>query len=212
MLTNGSKINALISEAVGKIRNKDTTPADFRINLKRIGSYLAYEASKFLETEELSTETPLGIAYFNKIKNNIVIITILRAAIPMSEGVLEVLHRAKVGIISAARGKQLQDDGKDFRIDSMYSNIPILEGKNVIIVDPMIASGSTLTFTLKEIKNKKPLKIIVLCAIASQFGIERIQEEFPEVIILVGAIDKELNEKGYIVPGLGDAGDRAFNT
>ncbi|MHA1219658.1 MAG: uracil phosphoribosyltransferase [Candidatus Heimdallarchaeaceae archaeon] len=212
MLTNGSKTNILISEAVGKIRNKDTTPADFRINLKRIGSYLAYEASKFLETEELSTETPLGIAYFNKIKNNIVIITILRAAVPMSEGVLEVLHRAKVGIISAARGKQLQDDGKDFRIDSMYSNIPILEGKNVIIVDPMIASGSTLTFTLKEIKNKKPLKIIVLCAIASQFGIERIQEEFPEVIILVGAIDKELNEKGYIVPGLGDAGDRAFNT
>lgn len=212
MLTNGSKTNTLISEAVGKIRNKDTTPADFRINLKRIGSYLAYEASKFLETEELSTETPLGIAYFNKIKNNIVIITILRAAVPMSEGVLEVLHRAKVGIISAARGKQLQDYGKDFRIDSMYSNIPILEGKNVIIVDPMIASGSTLTFTLKEIKNKKPLKIIVLCAIASQFGIERIQEEFPEVIILVGAIDKELNEKGYIVPGLGDAGDRAFNT
>ena len=212
MLTNGSKTNTLISEAVGKIRNKNTTPADFRINLKRIGSYLAYEASKFLETEELSTETPLGIAYFNKIKNNIVIITILRAAVPMSEGVLEVLHRAKVGIISAARGKQLQDDGKDFRIDSMYSNIPILEGKNVIIVDPMIASGSTLTFTLKEIKNKKPLKIIVLCAIASQFGIERIQEEFPEVIILVGAIDKELNEKGYIVPGLGDAGDRAFNT
>ncbi len=212
MLTNGSKTNTLISEAVGKIRNKNTTPADFRINLKRIGSYLAYEASKFLETEELSTETPLGIAYFNKIKNNIVIITILRAAVPMSEGVLEVLNRAKVGIISAARGKQLQDDGKDFRIDSMYSNIPILEGKNVIIVDPMIASGSTLTFTLKEIENKKPLKIIVLCAIASQFGIERIQEEFPEVIILVGAIDKELNKKGYIVPGLGDAGDRAFNT
>lgn len=212
MLINGSKTNILISETVGKIRNKDTTPEDFRINLKRIGSYLAYEASEFLETEELSTETPLGTAYFNEIKNNIVIITILRAAVPMSEGVLEVLHRAKVGIISAARGKQLQDDGKDFRIDSMYSSIPILEDKNVIVVDPMIASGSTMIFTLQEIKNKKPLKIIVLCAIASQFGIERIKEEFPEVIILVGAIDKELNEKGYIVPGLGDAGDRAFNT
>ena len=212
MPINCSERNALISESIGKVRNKDTTTADFRVNLKQIGRYLAYEASEFLETEELVTETPLGIASFKQIKNNIVIITILRAALPMSDGVLEVLHRAKVGIISASRGKQLQEDGKDFRIDSWYSNIPPLNDKIVIVVDPMIASGSTLLFTLQEIKNQNPLKIIILCAITSQFGADRIKKEFPDVEILAGAIDYELNEKGYIVPGLGDAGDRAFNT
>lgn len=212
MVINGSEINVLISEVIGKLRDKQTNPADFRINLKRIGNYLAYEAAKYLETEIIQIETPLGEADFRKIKTNIAVITILRAALPMSEGVLEVLPNANVGVISASRGKKLQDDGKDFRIDCTYSSIPYLEGKVAIVVDPMLASGSTLLFTLQQIKKQKPLKIIVLCAIASQFGIERIQGKFPEAIILVGAIDKELNEKGYIVPGLGDAGDRAFNT
>ncbi len=212
MLFNGSKINVLISEIIGKLRDKQTNPADFRINLKRIGNYLTYEAAKFLETEIMQIETPLGEADFKKIKTNIVVITILRAALPMSEGVLEVLPNAKAGLISASRGKKLRDDGKDFRIDCTYSSIPYLEDKIAIVVDPMLASGSTLLFTLQQIKKQKPLRIIVLCAIASQFGIERIQKEFPEVNILAGAVDKELNEKGYIVPGLGDAGDRAFNT
>jgi len=212
MVINGSEINVLVSEVIGKLRDKQTNPADFRINLKRIGNYLTYEAAKYLETETIQIETPLGEADCKKIKTNIAIITILRAALPMSEGVLEVLPNANVGVISASRGKKLQEDGKDFRIDCTYSSIPYLEDKIAIVVDPMLASGSTLLFTLQQIKKQKPLKIIVLCAIASQFGIERIQREFPEAIIIVGAIDKELNEKGYIVPGLGDAGDRAFNT
>lgn len=212
MLINGSERNVLISEILGKIRNKETIPADFRRNLQQIGKYLAYEASRFLDTEEVSIETPLGPADFKRIKDNIVIITILRAAVPMSEGVLEVFDRAQVGIISASRGKQLQKDGKEFQIHSLYGNIPHLDDKIAIVIDPMIASGSTLLFTLREIKNKEPLKIIILCAIASQYGIDRIHEEFPESIIVTGAVDNKLNDKGYIVPGLGDAGDRAFNT
>ena len=212
MLINGSEINVLISETVGKLRNKETSPAEFRINLKRLGNYLTYEAAKFLETEKSSVETPLGKTDFRKIKKNIVVVTILRAALPMSEGVLEVLPDAKVGVISASRGKMLQKDGRDFRIDCTYTSIPFLGNKIAIVVDPMIASGSTLLFTLQQIKEQKPLKIVVLCAIASQFGTERIQKEFPEAVLITGAIDQELNEKGYIVPGLGDAGDRAFNT
>jgi uracil phosphoribosyltransferase len=130
----------------------------------------------------------------------------------MSDGVLETLPDASLGVISASRGKKLLDDGKDFRIDCTYTNIPYLEDSIVVIVDPMLASGSTLLFLLKQIENQKPKKIIILCAIASRYGIERIEKHNSDVIIIAGDVDSILNEKGYIIPGLGDAGDRAFNT
>ena len=130
----------------------------------------------------------------------------------MSDGVLEVIPKAKVGIISASRGKKIEDDGTDFRIDCTYSNILFLENKTTIIVDPMLASGSTLSFIMKQLEVQKPSRLIVLCAIASEYGIQRILDTYPQTIIIAGDIDHQLNEKGYIVPGLGDAGDRAFNT
>ena len=212
MWINASEANVLISELTGKLRDKRTNPADFRTNLKRLGNFLAYEASKHFNKKEIDVETPLGTAKYNTIDEEIVIITVLRAALPMSNGVLEVIPQAKVGVISASRGKQLQKDGRDFRIDCTYSNIPYLENKSVMVIDPMLASGSTLSFILDELVNQKPSKIIVLCAIASEYGIRRILEKHQQAIIIAGDIDQELNEKGYIVPGLGDAGDRAFNT
>lgn len=212
MWVNASEANVLIAELVGKLRNKKTNPADFRMNLKRLGNFLAYEAAKHFDKTTTTVETPLGHADYETISDEIVIITILRAALPMSEGVLEVIPKAKVGVISASRGKKIQEDGKDFRIDCAYSNIPFLENKVALIVDPMLASGSTLSFTINQLSNQKPSKLIILCAIASEFGIKRILEDHPQAIIITGDIDQELNEKGYIVPGLGDAGDRAFNT
>ncbi|MBA7585432.1 Uracil phosphoribosyltransferase [subsurface metagenome] len=107
---------------------------------------------------------------------------------------------------------KMLEKGRDFRIDGTYVNIPYLEDKVAIIVDPMLASGSTILYILNIIKEQKPKKIIILCAIASQYGIERIQSKFQDSIIIAGAVDSILNEKGYIIPGLGDAGDRAFNT
>ncbi|NPD87999.1 MAG: uracil phosphoribosyltransferase [Asgard group archaeon] len=212
MWINASETSFLISETVGKLRDKQTPPASFRITLKRIGNFLAYEASKYLDTKTSSVETPLGTANFDEHKDDIVIISILRAALPMSDGVLEILPEAAVGVVSASRGKMLETDGTDFRIDCTYTSIPFLEDKVAIIVDPMLASGSTMLFLLKQLVNQKPKKIIILCAIAAKFGIEKILEHYPEVLILSGAIDPILNENGYIVPGLGDAGDRAFNT
>ena len=212
MWINASETSFLISEATGKLRDKNTSPAQFRITLKRMGNFLAYEASKHFDTKISSVETPLGKANFEEQKDDIVVISILRAALPMSEGVLEILPDAAVGVISTSRGKMLENDGTDFRIDCAYINIPYLEEKVAIIVDPMLASGSTMLFLLKQIENQKPKKIIILCAIAAKFGIERILEHYPEALILAGAIDPILNDKGYIVPGLGDAGDRAFNT
>ncbi len=173
---------------------------------------MAFEAAKHLDSKTSRVQTPLGKAKYEKLVDNIVIISILRAALPMSDGVLETLPDASLGVISASRGKKLLDDGKDFRIDCTYTNIPYLEDNIVVIVDPMLASGSTLLFLLKQIENQKPKKIIILCAIASQYGIERIEKHNSDVIIIAGDVDSILNEKGYIIPGLGDAGDRAFNT
>ncbi|GAH50099.1 unnamed protein product [marine sediment metagenome] len=212
MLENASKNNVIVSEIISKLRNKNTVPTDFRLNLRRLGNFLAFEAAKHLDYKTSSVQTPLGEAKYNKIVDNIVIISILRAALPMSDGVHETLPDASLGVISASRGKKLQDDGKDFRIDCTYTNIPYLEGSIAVIVDPMLASGSTLLFLLRQIENQKPKKIIILCAIASQYGIERIEKHNSDVIIIAGDVDSILNEKGYIIPGLGDAGDRAFNT
>ena len=212
MWINVSETNVLVSELVGILRNKETKPASFRYNLKHLGYFLAYEAAKYFNKVSKTTDTPLGKANYETIKDDLVIITILRAALPMSEGVLEVIPKAKVGIISAARGKKIQEDGKDFRIDCTYSNIPYLENKIALIVDPMLASGSTLLYIINQLQNQNPSKLIIICAIASEFGINRILENYPEAIIIAGDVDHELNERGYIVPGLGDAGDRAFNT
>ena len=114
MWVNASETSFLISEAIGKLRDKQTPPASFRIILKRIGNFLAYEASKYLDIKTSSVETPLGTADFDEHKDDIVIISILRAALPMSDGVLEFLPDAALGVISTARGKMLEEDGTDF--------------------------------------------------------------------------------------------------
>jgi len=171
MCTNVGESSVLVSEAVGILRNKETEPSLFRSTLKRLGAYLAYEASKLLEVEEKSVETPLGTAKMNQLKERIVVISILRAALPMAEGVLEQFTKASVGVVSASRGKMIEDNGKDFRIDATYVNFPYLDEQNVaIIVDPMLASGSTILYLLKLLSEQKPKKVIILCAIAEQYA------------------------------------------
>ena len=207
-----SKENVVVSEIIGVIRDETTNAMVFRTKLTRLGQLLAYEAAKFLDTKKTEVETSLGKAEVISINEDMVVISILRAALPMSEGVLETYSEASIGVVSMSRGKMLQEDGKDFRIDCPYMHIPYLENKFVIIVDPMLASGSTMLYLLKSIKNQKPKKIVILCAIACKYGINRILREYPEVTIIAGAVDPTLDGRGYIVPGLGDAGDRAFNT
>jgi uracil phosphoribosyltransferase len=207
-----SKKNVVVSEIIGIIRDETSNAMIFRTNLTRLGQLLAYEIAEFLDTKLTEVETSLGKAEVNSIDEDIVVISILRAALPMSEGVLEIYSEASIGVVSMSRGKMLQEDGKDFRIDCPYMHVPYLENKVTIIVDPMLASGSTMLYLLQSIENQKPKKIVILCAIACKYGIERILKEHPEVIIIAGAVDPILDERGYIVPGLGDAGDRAFNT
>ncbi|MHA2028171.1 MAG: uracil phosphoribosyltransferase [Candidatus Kariarchaeaceae archaeon] len=204
----------LLEQAVSIIRDKNTDSAKFRKYLERIGSYLSFEAAKTFEAEEISVETPLATASSLRIKQEIVILSILRAALPMTNAVFNQFEGASLGIVSASRGNMIATDGREFEIESNYSKVPDIENKIVIIVDPMLATGSTIKFLLQSIEDSEqnPTKIVVFCAIASKFGIDQLEKNHPNVEIFAAAVDEILNEKGYIVPGLGDAGDRAFNT
>ncbi|MHA1818868.1 MAG: uracil phosphoribosyltransferase [Promethearchaeota archaeon] len=206
--------NAIISEVIARLRNKETRPPEFREKLHKLGMFLAYEYSKDLPSIIDEIETPLAIAKYKKINCEIVVIGILRAALPMVDGVMDIFYNAHLGVVSAARKKMIQENGKDFEIETGYWKIPDTKDKYVVIVDPMLASGSTLLTLLDNLKKEEslPANISVFCAIAAKYGVDRIIEKYSDVNIFAGVIDKTLNSHGYIVPGLGDAGDRAFNT
>lgn len=206
--------SVLMQDAIAKIRDKATPSPVFRNNLKRIGRYLAYEVSKAMEQKPIKVETPLEVTDGFTFKHEIVILSILRAALPMTNAVFEEFDEGSLGLSSASRSNMIEENGRSFEIESTYSKIPPINGKIVIIVDPMLATGSTIRYLLGSISNsgEVPAKIFVLCAIASEFGVTQLEKDYPLVDIYTAAVDKKLNDHGYIVPGLGDAGDRAFNT
>ncbi|WP_010478512.1 uracil phosphoribosyltransferase [Thermococcus zilligii] len=198
-----------IMEVLTELRDRNTDSIAFRKGLVKLGRYMGYELTKTMEVEEVEVETPLektkGVVV--KDRRNVVIITVLRAAIPLMEGLIKVFEHARVGVVSASRGK-----APKFEIEMNYIKIPDLKPEDTVIVaDPMIATGSTLIKVLEEIeKYGKPKRTIVLGVLAAPEGISRIKGQFPEVEIFVAKVDRELDGKGYILPGLGDAGDRAF--
>ncbi|NJE84892.1 uracil phosphoribosyltransferase [Thermococcus sp. CX2] len=198
-----------IMEILTELRDERTGPIAFRKGLVKLGRYMAYEITKTMETERIRIKTPLeetdGVLITDR--RNVVIITVLRAAIPLMEGLIKVLDHARVGIVSASRGK-----APKFEIEMKYVKVPqITEKDTVIIADPMIATGSTLIKVLDEVKKYgKAKRYVIVGVLAAPEGISRIKEAHPDVEMFVAAIDRELNEKGYILPGLGDAGDRAF--
>jgi uracil phosphoribosyltransferase (EC 2.4.2.9) len=139
---------------------------------------------------------------------NVIIINVLRAAMPLVDGLLKVFPDAGVGVISAFRGS-----APDFDISIDYVNVPKIKKNDVVIIaDPMVATGSTMVRVLEELdKYGKPKRKVIACVIATEYAVERIEKKFPKVEIYTAAIDSELNDHGYIVPGLGDAGDRSFS-
>ena len=198
-----------IMEILTELRDERTGPIAFRKGLVKLGRYMAYELTKTMEVEKVPVKTPLeeteGVLV--KDRRNVVIITVLRAAIPLMEGLIKVLEHARVGIVSASRGK-----APKFEIEMKYVKVPQVKPEDTVIVaDPMIATGSTLIKVLSEVKRYgKAKRYVVVGVLAAPEGISRIKEAHPDVEIFVAAIDRELNERGYILPGLGDAGDRAF--
>lgn len=180
----------------------------FRLNLKRAGSILAYEISKDLEYYTNLVTTPLGELNMQTLKSNPIIISILRAGLPLHEGVLSVFDNSDNGFISAYRQHTREDE---FIIKVEYLACPEIGNKTVILCDPMIATGQSIVKSYKAILEKgTPARVIIASVIASDEGIEYVERHMPEVDIYVGAVDMELTAKSYIVPGLGDAGDLAF--
>jgi uracil phosphoribosyltransferase len=212
MVKNLSDTHSLVSNWVSELRdvNIQSDRLRFRRNLERIAEAIAYELSKTLPYETREVETPLGIHNSLVLKHQPVLATILRAGLAMHNGLLNFFDRGDNAFISAYR--KHHRDGS-FEITMEYVSCPDLDDRIVIISDPMLATGASLVKTIEYLKEEgNPSQIHFVCAIACTVGIEYIRREAPEVTIWCGDIDDELTAKGYIVPGLGDAGDLAFGS
>lgn len=212
MVINLSEQHSLVNNWVSELRSVEvqTDRMRFRRNLERIAEVAAYEISKELPWEETEIQTPLGIASCKTLKEQPVLATILRAGLAMHNGMLSYFDRADNAFISAYRKHHA--DGT-FDISLEYMSSPELEDRIVIITDPMLATGASLVKTIHYMKEEgAPKQIHIVVAIACTVGIEFVQREQPGVKIWCGEIDDELTAKGYIVPGLGDAGDLAFGS
>ncbi|HPG11370.1 MAG TPA: uracil phosphoribosyltransferase [Chitinophagaceae bacterium] len=210
MIVNLCQQHSLISNWVAELRDTSIQGdrMRFRKNLERIGEVTAYEISKVLPFVEKEIQTPLGIAEHKVIKEQPVLATILRAGLPLHQGLLNFFDKAENAFISAYR-KHNKDGG--FEISLEYMSCPDIENKTLIISDPMLATGSSLVKTIHFLKEEgNPREIHIVTAIACTVGIEYVKREEPNITIWCGDIDDELTAKGYIVPGLGDAGDLAF--
>jgi len=210
MVKNLSERHSLLSNWIGELRNTEIQGdrMRFRRNLERIGEVIAYEISKVLPCEDREIGTPLGTSVCKVLSQQPVLATILRAGLPLHQGMLNFFDRADNAFISAYR--KHHGDGS-FEIELEYLSCPPLDGRILIISDPMLATGASLVKTIHMLKEEgKPASIHIVSAIACTVGIEFVRREQPDVAIWCGAIDEELTAKGYIVPGLGDAGDLAF--
>ncbi len=211
MIVNLSEQHSLVSNWVSELRdvNVQGDRMRFRRNLERIGEIAAYEISKELPWKVQETPTPLGIHESKVLEEQPVLATILRAGVPLHHGMMNYFDKADNAFISAYR--KHHRDGS-FEINLQYMSSPSLENRIVIISDPMLATGASLVKTIQYIKNEgNPKAIHIVAAIACTVGIEFVHREAGNQIkIWCGDIDDELTAKGYIVPGLGDAGDLAF--
>lgn len=212
MVKNLSTSHSLVSNWVSELRNVDVQNdrMRFRRNLERIAEVIGFEISKQLEFEEKEITTPMGLATCKVLKHQPVLATILRAGLAMHNGLLNYFDRADNAFLSAYRKHNV--DGT-FEIRLEYMSCPEVEGRVVIISDPMLATGSSLVKSIQHLKDEGDIKELhIVCAIACSVGIEYVLRAEPKATIWCGDIDDELTAKGYIVPGLGDAGDLAYGS
>jgi len=211
--------HALATDVLTRIRDVGTEQVEFRKGLVKLGRICGYEIiDGAMETEYVSIRTPLTETTGERVKglDDVVIVNVLRAATPFVEGLLKAFPRARQGVISASRDESAgrAEDGS-FPISVDYVKLPeIREADTVIVADPMLATGSTLCAVLAEVTAgaPDPEHLFVLSAVSAPEGLVRVGETYPQAKLLTVAIDDHLDEDGFIVPGLGDAGDRAFRT
>lgn len=198
----------LLKEKLCVLRNKDTAPPEFRRAVIQASMLMAMEVTRDLPTRKVKVQTPLAEAECETVaRNDFVLIPILRAGLGMVEGILQILPEARVGHIG------LQRDETTLEAHQYYLKIPDrIEDAYVYVVDPMLATGGSARVALTHVKARGARHVALMALIAAPEGIAAVHGEHPDVPIYVAAIDERLNEHGYIVPGLGDAGDRLFGT
>ena len=206
------KENSVLNQFIAEIRdkNKQKDSLRFRRNIERIGEILGYELSKKLQYNGVSVQTPLGEKTIQLPQNDLVLCSILRAGLPLHQGLLNYFDKAENAFISAYR--KHTKNSNDFEIVVEYFASPSIDNKTLILADPMLATGQSLVAVYEAIKKYgQPKEVHIVSVIGALAGIEFVQNYFPKNTHLwIAAIDDKLNEKGYIIPGLGDAGDLAF--
>jgi uracil phosphoribosyltransferase len=209
-----SEQNSILNHFLTQLRDvaiqKDSMR--FRKNIERIGEIMAYELSKTLEYKEISVQTPLGVKHTTTIAEPVVLCSILRAGLALHQGFMNFFDDAENGFVSAYRHHYNNDD--NFEILVEYQAAPSFQDKNLILVDPMLATGQSLVAVLNKLHlEHKPKEIHIAVVIAAPEGIAFLEENLPKNCHLwVAALDEKLNEKNYIIPGLGDAGDLAYGS
>jgi len=197
----------LITHYISAIRDNTINAKEFRGYIAHISNLLFYEATKNETLSSKKVQTWKGQREFASFdESQFVIIPILRAALPMMEGIVDALPNAVSGFLAMKR------DEETLEPHIYYDRIPDIEGKIAIVVDPMVATGGSLIDAIEFIKSKNPSKIISLNIIGVPIGLENVQKAHDDVDIYVAQIDEKLNDDGFIIPGIGDAGDRAYNT
>jgi uracil phosphoribosyltransferase len=210
--------HALAKHTLSDLRSVATEQVEFRKGLVKLGRICGYEIiDGMMDTEFVSITTPLADTTGEKVKglDRVVVVNVLRAATPFVEGLLKAFPRAKQGVVSASRDEAAgMDDSGEFPISMDYVKLPELGAEDTVVVaDPMLATGSTMVSVLEEVLERgSPDRLFALSAVSAPPGLVNVRESVPEADVLTVSIDERLDDDGYIVPGLGDAGDRAFRT
>ena len=198
----------LIQHKVAQIRDKNTNTRDFRQLVKEIAMLMTYESTRDLKLEDVDIETPICATKVKMLKGeDVAIVPILRAGLGMVDGVLEIIPNAKVGHVGLYR------DPKTHEPVEYYCKMPEdIDKRKILVTDPMLATGGSAIAAIDLIKRRNPRTVKFLCIICAPEGLEALKKAHPDVDIFCAGMDSHLNENGYIVPGLGDAGDRIFGT
>ncbi len=197
----------LVQHKLAIIRDVETGHKRFRELATEITEFICYEALQSVRTKEIDVQTPVGVAACRMIDTDLVVVPILRAGVGMLEGILELIPTARVGFVGLYR-----DEETKLPVTYYERYPPQIKGGTCIIIDPMIATGGSTAAAIEQLKEHGADNIIVICIVTCPEGIELVETAHPDVPIYAAAIDEKLNENKYIVPGLGDAGDRLFGT
>ena len=197
----------LIEHKLTKLRSKTTNTRTFRTILNEIAGLMVYEISRDLPLKEVEVETPICLTIAKEISKEVVLVPILRAGLGMVEGIANLLSEVRVGHIGIARNEGT------LKPEPYYEKLPVgFNDAIIIVIDPMLATGGSASAAIKSLKEQGAVSIKLVCIVGAPEGVKKIEDDHPDVEIFLASLDEKLDENGYILPGLGDAGDRLFGT